>query len=684
MDLHAFGHKVRDSAEPDVSAALHRNDPDQPPVRRRPLLCGAVGALAAVALLIWGIVDVWPFFADDAYISLRYADRLLAGAGLTWTDGERAEGYSNLLWLLLCAAAGGAGLPLPLAARVLGVSCVVASLLAIAWRFRRSPASAAAPLLAATVAVPPWTIGGLEMPLVLLCNTLALLGLERAVSADAPRRIGWISGGWFAAATLTRPDAPLLPAVAAIVLVLAPAAAAQRWRLPIAIVTPTIVAWLGQTVFRIVHHGDWLANTARVKLAIGVWSPRDGLGHLAELAAAMPWLAALAALAAIWPRPHGAARTIALTLTAMVFAWAGYLVAIGGDFFPAFRFAMPILPLLGLLVGMLFERLAGVDRRCWLLTLTVAGVAVASTRIGTINSPQTARAAGERWEGDMLAAGDTLAQAFANERPLVAVDAAGALPFASRLPSLDMLGLCDQAIARDVTRAPAGNAYERAHRRARPDELLRREPDLFVFGGELPHDANGLQLVDDARFVLAYRCAWLVVRDDLGARSTTGERLLPIWLRLHGRVGLRVHDDHIDVPAYFVGGWQMQPGMRKTPPTDPVALAAWQQTAALMRPWLLHGVVLAVDAQGPCLQVRRPGEYSLHGLQVPAGEWRLTAEPVIAGLHWTLRDADGEPLPERDEYSRVDTGPVPCVLTLVVAAEAVGAHVRSVRLQRRR
>src|SRR5687768_11268585 len=60
----------------------------------------AVGLLAG-ALLALGIAETaWPWVVDDAFISLRYADRLVAGDGLTWTDGERVEGYSNLLWVL--------------------------------------------------------------------------------------------------------------------------------------------------------------------------------------------------------------------------------------------------------------------------------------------------------------------------------------------------------------------------------------------------------------------------------------------------------------------------------------------------------------------------------------------------------------------------------------------------------
>ena len=44
-----------------------------------------------------------PFLSDDALISLRYAQRLAEGKGLTWNDGERVEGYTNFLWTVACA-----------------------------------------------------------------------------------------------------------------------------------------------------------------------------------------------------------------------------------------------------------------------------------------------------------------------------------------------------------------------------------------------------------------------------------------------------------------------------------------------------------------------------------------------------------------------------------------------------
>src|SRR5215468_11796699 len=88
-------------------------------------------AVIGVAVLAWRASRYWPFIADDALISLRYAKRLVAGHGLTWTDGERVEGYSNLLWVAACAGLHALGLGLITAARALGLAGHAAVICAI-------------------------------------------------------------------------------------------------------------------------------------------------------------------------------------------------------------------------------------------------------------------------------------------------------------------------------------------------------------------------------------------------------------------------------------------------------------------------------------------------------------------------------------------------------------------------
>ena len=61
------------------------------------------------------------FFHDDAYISLRYAQTFLNGGGLCWNPGERVEGYTNFLFVLLVSMLGRFGIDLELGARLIGI-----------------------------------------------------------------------------------------------------------------------------------------------------------------------------------------------------------------------------------------------------------------------------------------------------------------------------------------------------------------------------------------------------------------------------------------------------------------------------------------------------------------------------------------------------------------------------------
>ena len=75
----------------------------------------------------------WPYLSDDSLISLRYAVRLASGRGLTWTDGERVEGYTNLLWVLLNAPAVWLGVDPIRSARVLGIVGMAIAIAAVSW-----------------------------------------------------------------------------------------------------------------------------------------------------------------------------------------------------------------------------------------------------------------------------------------------------------------------------------------------------------------------------------------------------------------------------------------------------------------------------------------------------------------------------------------------------------------------
>jgi arabinofuranosyltransferase len=69
---------------------------------------------------------------DDAFISYRYARNLVEGHGLVFNIGEYVEGYTNLLWTLLVAAAMSLGFGAVEAGHGLGFASGLAALCATA------------------------------------------------------------------------------------------------------------------------------------------------------------------------------------------------------------------------------------------------------------------------------------------------------------------------------------------------------------------------------------------------------------------------------------------------------------------------------------------------------------------------------------------------------------------------
>ncbi|MGB5138377.1 MAG: hypothetical protein WBP29_07570, partial [Candidatus Zixiibacteriota bacterium] len=77
---------------------------------------------AAIAVFVFTCFH-FELTQDDAYISFRYAENLINGDGLVFNIGERVEGYTNFLWVILLALAKGLlGVDYLATSRVLGVA----------------------------------------------------------------------------------------------------------------------------------------------------------------------------------------------------------------------------------------------------------------------------------------------------------------------------------------------------------------------------------------------------------------------------------------------------------------------------------------------------------------------------------------------------------------------------------
>ncbi|MFN7590628.1 MAG: hypothetical protein ACK5UQ_19270, partial [Planctomycetota bacterium] len=561
-------------------------------------------AIAPALLLLWAqVAVVWPFCSDDAFISLRYSERLLAGHGLSWTDGERVEGYSNLLWVLLCAGLGGLGLDLVTAARLLGVLATALGFVALAralWpRDLPSAALAAtAPLLAAaTQPLLGWTCGGLEGPLSFALLAWGFGGLvrhlanERSDDAAAPwsMRRGLRLGLPFALACWTRPDGPLwvASAGAALLLVLR-GTLAGRVRAAFWLGLLPMLAVLAQLGFRLAYHGDVVPNTAHVKtdVAAGAWT--KGLEYVgAALRLHTPLLLAVATACLALARARTKVLPIVLVLLLPSAAWLCYLIAVGGDHFPGRRLLHGAIAPLALLATVPL-RTRPTTRAAMLVGAFATALLAGWQAFAVRGDAQTLELRAEVWEWRGQRLGEALRRAFADQQPLLAVDAAGAVPFYSQLPSLDLLGLCDRTIATSPT--PAWQATMRpeiprppGHLKGNGRYVMDRTPDLLLLANPpclpLPVFASACEFEDDPRFLRGYHCVMLELADVvLPHQPNEATQRTPLWVRTDGRVGVQraATGDTVTIPAWLFGALQLSgPIVRKhQPATNDAAVEA--------------------------------------------------------------------------------------------------------------
>jgi len=321
-------------------------------------------ALTLVAL----IAHAWSytFLTDDACISFRYAKNFADGHGLVFNPGgERVEGYSNFLWVVILAGLDRLGFAPERAANPLSLLATLALwwvVVRFSVRHRATEARewtvlVAPAFLAASRSVAVWSTSGLESR---AFELLATAGLMRVAEETEAMREGRPAGRpWGATllglAGLTRPDGALI-AVLALAASLALTARARAAALPVRLRAAWVRAWPAVALigahhlFRFAYYGSWAPNTYYAKVG-GKLRPAAGLEYLATFVleyAAFLWLPLL--FASFTGKASGGMRTWSWIATAALVPHVLYVVAIGGDHFE-YRPLTLIFPWIGLLLG---------------------------------------------------------------------------------------------------------------------------------------------------------------------------------------------------------------------------------------------------------------------------------------------------------------------------------------------
>ena len=575
------------------------------------VLAWTVGCVA-LAILVTHALRYYPFISDDALISLRYSDRLVAGDGLTWTDGERVEGYSNLLWVLACALLGALGLDLIDATRLLGLLGMGSAIVAIIHLYKPDSLASTPPCAVATMAmglsgtIAVWTIGGLEQPFVVGLLAWAIVCLVRLVERGYRQlSLAVWSGLLLGLLCWTRPDGPIFVVTFFLVLLLVARLRRKAW-LPACIVAGIPLGFFSmQLGFRLIYYGDWVPNTAHIKAEFSPRRLSEGLQYVRGALAEHGGLTIMALCAMAVRGFVGEQRWRVLLYTSLLLVWLLYLALIGGDIFPAYRhLAAPVL-LMALLTTDLLWSLSRLPRRwpVWAATVIALPLLAFLGWKQISDSKQNERAIKERWEWAAEDVGQALHTAFGEQQALIAVDSAGCIPYFSRLPSVDMLGLNDRYLATHPP--PNFGKGKLGHEMGDGDYVLGREPDLVLFrlpyGKKKPGFLSGKQMVKDARFKKHYRLMRYRVGDRKGRRMN-------LWLRIDSpKIGYQASPEKLSLPGYLLAS-AGKTECRLDSEIGAICLAAPERPALLERIPLGEGLwEVQVETQGQVRTTVRTG-----------------------------------------------------------------------------
>jgi hypothetical protein len=233
-----------------------------------------------------------------------------------------------------------------------------------------------------------------------------------------------------------------------------------------------------------------LPNTYYAKVgAEGLWG--NGFHYLTVFAVDhVVWLALIVAtlIPGALSNLENRVRSL-LLLQALIIA--AYVVRVGGDFMALHRFLVPILPGLAVAAALGLRR---ISRRLRRTALPAVGAALLSLAILVGLGWQIARVEQRadrptsprgidsiRHLDNMASHWSDVGRWLADARPpetSIAVNAAGAIPYHSRLRALDARGLTDEWIAHHVE----AKGHRPGHTKKAPDEyILDQDVDILIF-----------------------------------------------------------------------------------------------------------------------------------------------------------------------------------------------------------
>jgi arabinofuranosyltransferase len=462
--------------------------------------------LAALAIHAWHLRLV----NDDFFISLRYAENWLKGEGLVWNPGERVEGYTNFMYVVILAGVLKSGAEPVMAAQMLGFISACIALFLTARTYQRlnpqenpGPEMIAPAMLVSSGPYAAWSVAALETPIFLALVLAALLLFFKWL--DEKKTWTIIAGGFlFTLSAMTRPEGLAFYAIA--LLWLQGTAWKREGRITLSIwpaLMGLVIIYIPYFIWRYSYYGWLLPNSFYARMGTSIsqdvmlW--KKGISYIFLFLKTYPLLALLA-IPVFMKRKDSVNARLALILI-LIFFWMAYLVAVGGDSKIYFRLMVPAMPFIAILctenirragylaAGLIKktgkEEKAGRDIAYFIAAVVCLSMLAPSLRgydykrlVHVREKANPQRVLAGKWLAENSGAGES-----------IACMACGAIPYYSKLQSYDMFGVNDEHIAH--SRLIPGRAS--AHAKMDRDYILGKKPTYIFDYSEFDYSTGGYE-----------------------------------------------------------------------------------------------------------------------------------------------------------------------------------------------
>ncbi len=492
-------------------------------------------AIAGAAALAWSRSGTELVGYDDANIFFTYGRNLIGGHGFVYNaGGERVEGFTSVLWLLVCTLAMAAAVPFEGVLFFVNVALLTAALVmlqrftaALLVRYGNATAGGAMTcsllLTLALVLAPGYVIwnvvslmdSGLWSAL-LLAGVIVTL---RSALPQPPRRDRRSLAIIVAALILTRPEAFVFGAVLIALAILIDAGKGSSWRQAMSGSRESLAAFgvtaAAITGWRLAYFGYPLPNTYYAKLGDPFGARlNEGASYLLDFAGENPAIV-VAMGAALWgaiaafhqyraAREDQDARTLMLmqgSLLVVLFTGCGVSVFEGGDQFAFWRTYQPLVPLIAVQTALVMSMTArAASPRATALRLPALAVALIMamlpwrlwTELDELQFRTVAGPADGEWSSprvemsiaqDMRLIAENFNRAFPQRRPRVGVVVAGGFGFAYHGETIDLMGANNVAMAH----SPGPRTGMRSYAAFNHDVFAALAPDAILMTLWSPH-----------------------------------------------------------------------------------------------------------------------------------------------------------------------------------------------------